>query len=525
MMNRPAKSKRPAKQEIAASRSLVAPTKGWNARDPEAAMAPGWAIYLDNWWPTPSNVQLRKGALDHMTGLSTTPIKSLLAWHGRSGSPKNRLFACADTGIYDATVAGTFGAVSTPCTDGRWVGKNFATTGTSVLFAVNGVNDARYYDGATWTITASYAITGGGTLNSNTMSNVEVFKRALFFTVNGTLDFYYWPVDTIAGTITRFPLAAVFNKGGSLTAIGTWSIDGGTGVDDYCAFATSEGQIALYKGTDPNAAATWALQGVYDLGTPLGKKCFLKVGGDLYYICRDGVYPLSKALQSTNTNNSIAITDNISSVFSSSATLYGNSWGWQGIVSYTDSLLLFNIPVTEFSTSVQYAMNVKTGAWCRFTDWNAYCWEIIDNQLYMGMTGKVAKGWIGLNDFGGVINCYAKGAYDYYGLRARLKKVNLVRPALKITGTVSVDMAVDVDFNSGLSYGPSVFNPLTGSLWDVALWDVGVWSDVGQTRLDWISVACPDCYNAAPRLRVISKDATVEWSATDVVFETGGIKN
>lgn len=523
MMNRPAKSKRPGRQEIESSRSMVAPTKGWNARDPEAAMAPGWALYLDNWFPTPANVQLRKGAFDWKTGLAV-PIKSLLAWHGRSGSPKNRLFACADTGIFDATTTGAFGAAASACTDGRWVGRNFATTGTSVLFMVNGIDDARYYDGATWTTTASYSLTGGGTLPSNTMSNLEVFKRALFFTVNGTLDFYYFPVDTIAGTITRFPLAAVFSKGGSLTAIGTWSIDGGTGVDDYCAFVTSEGQIALYKGTDPNAAATWALQGVYDLGTPLGKKCFMKIGGDLMYLCRDGMYPLSKALQSTNTNNSIAITDNISSVFSQAATAYGLNWGWQAMVSYTDSLLLVNIPVTEYSTSVQYVMNTKTGAWCRFTDWNAFCWEIVDNVLYMGMQGKVAKAWQGLNDFSGVINCYAKGAYDYFGYRAREKIIGMVRPALRITGTVAVDVAIDVDFNSSLDYGPSVFNPATGSLWDVALWDQGMWSDVGKTRLDWVTVASPDCYNAAVRLRVISKDATVEWSATDITFELGGIK-
>lgn len=524
-MHVPIKSKRGARQEIASSRSRTAPLKGWNAKDSEAAMTEGWALYLDNWFPTPTNVQLRKGATNHVTGLGTTPIKSLAVWNARSGSPSRRIFACADTGIYDATTAGVFGAASSAITDGRVISTNFGTTGGSFLFCVNGVDSIRYYDGAAWTVTSSYPINGGGTLTSSTISYIDVFKRSLYMLVTGAMEFYYLPIDSITGTVNRFPLGALFKKGGSLLAFGSWSVDGGQGVDDYAAFVTTEGQIALYKGTDPSSASTWALQGVYDLSRPLGKKCLFKYGGDLLYLSKDGVYPLSKALQSSVTQLTTAITDNISAVFSASATSYGRNWGWQGIASFQDSLLLFNVPAVEYSTSQQYVMNTKTGAWCRFTDWNAFCWEIMDDQLYMGMTGKVAKAWTGLNDFGGIISCYAKGAYDYFGMRARTKQVNLVRPALRITGSIAVDVAVDVDFSIGTDYGPSVFNPANGSLWDVALWDQGMWTDVAATRLDWITVAAKDGYNAAPRLRVLSRDGTVEWSATDFVFETGGIKN
>lgn len=525
MILQPLKSKRGGRGEISGSKSLVAPIRGWNARDPEAAMKEGWALYLDNWWPTPTNVQLRKGAQDHKTGLGVQPVKSLAVWNPRGAATTKRLFACADTGVFDATAPGAFGAAVTAITDGRVISVNFGTTGGSFLFLVNGVNDLRYYDGTSWTVTASYPINGGGTLNSNTVTYIDTFKRQLFMLVRDAMEFYYLPIDSITGTVNRFPLGALFSKGGYLMSVGTWSVDGGQGVDDYCCFVTSEGQIAVYKGTDPNAASTWALQGVYNLGRPLGRKCLFKYGGDLLYICKDGVYPISKALQSSVTQLTSAITDNISSVFSTSAGLYGRNWGWQGIANFQESLLLFNIPATEFSTSQQYSMNIKTGAWARFTDWNAFCWEIVDDQLYMGMVGKVAKAWNGLNDFNGIISCYAKGAYDYFGLRAREKHVNLLRPAFKITGSIAVDVAVDVDFSVGTDYGPSVFNPANGALWDQALWDQGMWTDVATTRLDWLTVACKDGYNAAPRLRVLSRDGTVEWSATDIVYETGAIKN
>lgn len=525
MMRQPVKSKRPGKAEIASDRTIPAPYRGWNARDPVSQMAPGFALYLDNWWPTPYDVQLRKGASDWATGLGTTPIKSLAVWNARSGTPSKRLFACADTGAYDVTAGGAIGAASTAITNGQVCSVNMGTTGGSFLFLVNGTDSIRYYDGATWTVTALYPITGGGNLTTAEIININVFKRQLFFIRKNTLEFYYFPIDTIAGTCSRYNLAALFGKGGSLVAMGTWTVDGGQGIDDFACFVTSEGQVAVYQGTDPASSATWALQGVYDLSTPLGRKCFIKFGGDLLYISKDGAYPISKALQSTTASNTVAITDLISNAFSEYAAAYGSNWGWQGAYSFASSLLLFNVPLTESSTSIQLAMNTKTGAWARFTDWNAFCFELMDNQLYMGMAGKVAKAWSGLNDFGGVISSFAKGAFDYMGPRgARLKKPNLVRPNLLLNGVTSVSVAIDMDYNNGLTYGPAVFSTQVGSLWDGSLWDTATWSDVPSTTLNWVTVSAYPGSCAAVRLRVIGKDATVSWTATDLVFERGAVR-
>lgn len=524
MLRQPLKSKRQSKGEISSSRTLLAPIKGWNARDPEGQMAPGFALYLDNWFPTPTDVELRKGALDHVTGLGTAPVKSLAAYNPRGSSSPKQLFACTDSGVYDASIAGVFGAAVGTLTNGAAYSVNYGTTGGSYLFIVNGQDSMLQYDGTTWTTVASFAINGGGTLNTSDISHINVFKRSLFFCKKNTMEFYYLPIDSIAGMVNRFPLGALAGKGGQLNSMGTWTIDGGQGVDDYAVWSTTEGQLIVYRGTDPSNATTWSLQGVYDLGTPLGRKCFMKYAGDLIYISRDGAFPLSKALQSTTTQFTVAVTDLISSAFSLAANSYGTNYGWCGVVSFTNQVMIFNVPTTEFSLSMQFAMNTKTGAWCRLTDWNAYCWEVVDNQLYMGMTGKVAKAWTGLNDFGNAINCYAKSSFDYLGTRARKKKINLARPNLKISGSVAVNVAIDVDYAAGLAFGPAVFNPATGSLWDVSLWDTAIWSDTGGTRLDWVTVATYEGYCAAVRLRVASKDATVGWSATDLAFETGSIQ-
>lgn len=525
MMRRPLKSKRPARQQIDAGTSFLAPIGGWNTMDPEAAMRPEYALQLDNWWPTPANVKIRQGASSHKTGFALK-VKTLMSYNSRSGS--SSLFAVTDAGIYDATVAGAVGASVSTVTNGKCQYTNFATTGNSFLFVVNGTDSLRYYNGTTWTTTASFPITGGGTLTTTNIVNLNVFKRRLFFIERASLDFYYLPIDSIAGDVTRFPLGALFTGGGYLTAMGTWTVDGGEGVDDYAAFVTSEGQVAIYKGTDPSSASAWALQGVYNLATPLGYKCLLKYGGDLLYLSSSGLYPLGKALQSSTVNLKTAVSNRIGPTFTDAARRFGANDGWQAVTHLTDDMLLVNVPIAEFSQSQQYVMNTISGSWARFTDWDAFCFEVIDNKLYMGMADKVARAFYGTDDFGSNIACYAKGAFVYFGGRGVQKSINLLRPVLKINGTTSVSVAIDVDFNNGTTYGPTVFNTQAGSLWSEALWGptvgAGIWSGIATVKLDWITVATLPGYAAAVRLRVIGKGATVEWSATDVVFETGNIQ-
>jgi hypothetical protein len=416
------------------------------------------------------------------------------------------------------------GAAVASITNGRCQHVSLTTSGNNFLFIANGVDNLQRFDGTTWTAPATYVISGGGTLNTNTIFNLNVFKRRLFFLVNQSLDFYYFDIDAAAGTVTRFPLGALASKGGRLVAMGTWTVDGGEGVDDYAVFATSEGQLIVYKGTDPNTAATWALQGVYDLGKPLGSKCFLKFGGDLLYLCDDGLYPLSRALLSSNIDGKAAVTERISTAFAQAAKQYKANFGWQIIFSLTDSLLLVNIPQADLTTSIQFVMNTKTGAWTQFSGWDFFCWALLGDQLYAGMAGKVAQAWIGVSDFNQNITAYCKTAFDYFGRRTRLKHIKQLRPLFLTQGSVSIDVQIDVDFADNNSHGPVIFPPQTGSLWNSALWNSGVWQGAAAPRLDWRTVASYPGFCAALRLRIVSKTATVEWSSTDFLFELGAIR-
>lgn len=521
-MRFPARTKRPGKQEILSADTWPAPVLGWNTRDSQAAMNPKYALYMDNWWPTAKTVQIRKGALDFATGLpSTTPVKTLLPWNGPSSS---KLFAATDSGIYDVTSGGAVGAISQALTNGRVEYVNFRGTGGSFLVCVNGTDDLVYYNGTTWASVANFTISGGGTLLTKDISNIHSFKRGLFFIKKNSLSFFYLPIDQILGTVSEFPLGALFDQGGYLVAQGTWTVDGGKGIDDLTVFVTSEGQMAIYQGTDPSSASTWSQVGVFNLARPMGSRCFCKYGGDLLYMSYLGCEGISRYLQSTKVDSTPSITNTIAEAFTDAASNYGNNFGWEFCLSPNENILLVNIPVNQYSNSVQYVMNTNTGAWCRFTGWDTFCWALYNNTLYGGMLGKIGKFWQDGGDFGGLIQCYAKQAPQYLSPRSRQKQTRLLQPIFKLGGKVAVDAAIDNDFDENDNYGQAVFTTVANSRFDSARFDTAVWGQIAQPKVDWITVADDMGYAKALRLRVLASDATVEWSATNVLFEAGALQ-
>jgi hypothetical protein len=154
-------------QKLSANTASVAsPIGGWNARDSIANMSPLDAVTLNNFWPTPTDVQLRLGYSKFSTGI-TGQVNSLMNY---AGVTSQKLFAAAGTSIYDAS-GSTAVAVKT-ITNDKLQHVNVGTTGGHFMVAVNGDDAALLYDGTNWISYASTAtaqtistITRGGTGN------------------------------------------------------------------------------------------------------------------------------------------------------------------------------------------------------------------------------------------------------------------------------------------------------------------------------------------------------------------------
>jgi hypothetical protein len=370
------------------------------------------------------------------------------------------------------------------------------------------------------TYTVKYFITGQ---NSNTFATVNLFKERLYFVIENSLDFCYLPVDSINGAITKFPLGGIFKNGGYLQAMGTWTIDAGYGVDDLAAFVTSNGEVAVYKGSDPSDPLDWSLIGIWNIGQTFNRKCFFKFGGDLLVLTEGGLVPLSAGLQSTRLDPRVNITDKIFYAISQATNLYSSFYGWQINYFAKQNMLILNVPV--IGGSEQYVMHNITKSWSRFTNIKANCWELSGDDMFFGGIGYVGKFYNTFADDGANISGFVQQAYSYFETRGQLKRFTLVRPILQTDNglpTVLCGISVDfetVDLTSQISFNPAILQ--TGE-WDLDTWDNANWGGGLVTTKTWQGVTGLG-YAGSVSLNVVSQGIEFHWASTDYVMERGGI--
>jgi hypothetical protein len=161
-----------AKKFTANTTSVPAPIGGWNARDSQANMNPMDAIQLVNWYPTPTDVTMRKGwtqssllttttgvvAISTITRVSTLATLTTASSHGLTTGRQVSITGCtpaAYNGVYTITVLNstsfTYTMASVPASNATVVGSyeigittpvntlmNYTEIGGYKLFAVSG---------------------------------------------------------------------------------------------------------------------------------------------------------------------------------------------------------------------------------------------------------------------------------------------------------------------------------------------------------------------------------------------------
>jgi hypothetical protein len=406
-------------------------------------------------------------------------------------------------------------------------GASEATFNGTFVITVTGANTFTYTSTGTSTatsITGAYTTIGITGVNSNTFINVNLFKNRLYFTQKDTLTCWYLDVDAIGGAASPLYFGGIARNSGYLQAMGTWTLDAGQGADDYAVFVTSMGEVIVYNGTDPDDATTWALKGVWQLGQTFNRRCFFKWSGDLLLLTKDGLVPLASALQSSRLDPRVNLTDKIYFAVSQAATLYSDLFGWQINYYASANMLILSIPT---STGMeQFVMHNITKAWGRFTDIQAYCWELSgDSEMLFGGNGIVGLFYNGYSDNGVNITATAQQAYSYFERAGQLKRFTLVRPILQSTGGVpNVVCGLSVDFDTQSQLGAVQFNPstLTDGVWDTSKWDQANWAGGLITTKVWQGVTGLG-FAGSININVASRGIELHWASTDYVMEAGGV--
>lgn len=501
---------------VSQSVAVPAPVGGWNARDSLADMPLSDAPILINFFPMTTECRLRLGFTQYATGLGGQ-VETLMDYEGGSTS---KMLAIANGSVFNVTSGGAVGAaLLSGLSNSRWQYANVATAGGNYLYMANGVDKPQIYDGATWTAVdgaSTPAITGVTTTDLNTPI---VFKTRVWFIQKNSLKSWYLPTSSIGGAANAVDMSAVAQLGGYIVSHGTWTIDAGTGVDDYYVAVTSKGEVIVYQGTDPSDATKWALKGVWRIGTPVGSRCLTKFAGDLLIICQDGVYPLSGALQSSRVNPKVALSTKIQWAMSEAVTLYGSNFGWECFYYPGENQLWVNVP-TSVGSQEQYVMNTITGNWAQFQGMAANTFLLFRDAPYFGGNGVVCKAWNGYADNGANITGVGLQAFSTLGAPSRSKRFTGMRPILRTSGTPSILGSVNVDFNLDLSTAPLSFAPATSGLWDSATWDSSIWGGDLSVYQALQGVTGVGIYGA-PQLKVSSSTIDLRWVSTDLLFESG----
>lgn len=472
-----------AKKQVVKETTIPFPIGGWDAASPLAAMPSDRAVQLKNWFPQPGWGEIRRGYRKHAGNIvsSTTAIETLMAWRGPASS---KMFAAGGGAIYDVTGSGSGTSAVTGLSNDRLQHVNMTTSGGHYLFVVNGADAPAHYNGTTW---ATPSITG---FTAADAIHVNSHKKRLWFTLVDSTVSWYLGTDAVAGSATAFALGSLFSRGGYLMAMATWTRDGGSGADDYAVFISSEGQIALYQGTDPASADTWALVGVFDVPPPIGRRCFFRWGADLGLITLQGVFPLSKLISVDQSQaTKVALTENIAQAFNTAYRSYGTLWGWEACVYPKGTRLVVNVPTEENASAVQYVMNTLTGAWCEFDGHNANCWLVYNDLLYFGgMDGTVYKADTGSVDYDDPIVAVGQAAYTALGT-PNIKTWKMIRPLISASGVYRPGIGVSTDFQETSTLSASDVST-GGSLavFGTATFDSAVFAADVNNVSDWVDV-------------------------------------
>ena len=475
--------KRPAQQVV----TLPAPVRGWMTNVSPSAMPADSAWVLDNFWPTTTGITPRGGSAARVD--VAADVTGLFEY-----AAGDTFIATDESKIYTFTAATADGTTLTAAvtgqTSGDWHGVETQNDAGSFFTMVNGADDLQLYDGSSWQAVNSgsspHSITGSGLSGTDALTYVANYRERQVFVEGGTMNAWYLGVNSVSGTATKFPVAGIFNKGGALHSISTFSSDAGDGLDDRILFLTTNGEFALYSGD----LASPSLVGVYEIGIPIARNPFIRIAGDVLIATKAGLIPVSAAVQKDPSQlKALSITRPIE-----------REWEyWQGVqptgwrVAKWASRNMALISVPSAGEPFAFVVNLETQAWARFTGWNASALAVLGDSLHFATGADIYEGDTGGQDDGASFVCTACMAFNALG-SAGVKTAKRVRGHFLSGVSFTPKFSIATDFTPNFPTPPNAaaVSALGGAIWDAAEWDVAEWGSYGRdksTVADWYVVA------------------------------------
>lgn len=437
------------KRSTANSETIPPPLMGINAKDAISNMDQSFALEMENFFPVGNAIEMRRGYETFATGVGGGKVFDLHPFVAVNGT--EYLLATDSASVYDCTAGGAAVLLSgLTIFTGFFSSVNFRNR--IFMKAYDAATDVYDWDGTTWNLSA-FVGPGG---DDKTLWYVTSYKNRLYF-LDTNCSMWYGGVDAITGALTEWDFKSLFHHGGSPVFIGPFGATASVLAEEFIVIST-KGEILLYDGDNPGAT-NWSLVGRYFMPEPAGPRAFVRNGQDILVITRLGILSLSSIINSTAITQFSYLTDNISPLFRDSvntAVAIGPSFSQYivGCIYPNGNYLIINLP-TSVTTSIQYVMNLVTGAWAKFSNQDAWFFALHKSKLYFGNgNGVVSLADTGYDDedpfnAGQILPRAVKlrCAFNYFGNRQSVKQFTECRPILSQSEGLSLTLDVNVDYN------------------------------------------------------------------------------
>lgn len=345
-------------------------------------------------------------------------------------------------------------------------------------------------------------------LTTADLSYVWAYQSRLFYVQKNTLNAWYASVNSIAGELTQFPMGAIFQLGGSLLFGLTWSLDAGEqgGLSEQCIFVTTEGEVAVYQGSNPADINDWRKVGVYRIGRPLGPKAWVRDGGDIIIATSIGWVRLSAAIKyELAALGPTSVSYPIEVAWNEAVERRPGSWDCE--IWPTKQMAMIALPTPDAGSAAMFVANVRTGAWGRVpVRWNGTCLHVFNERMFFGTPdGRVVEADITGSDDGQPYTGVCVPMFHDLETPASLKVVELIKAFGLAPVPVEVQMSMQTNYYVSLPAPPPAQAVAVGSQWDNALWGQATWDAelVKLPREMWVT-ASGDGTALAPSLQVTS---------------------
>lgn len=530
--------------------TLPPPIGGINARDAISLMPETDAVSLVNWIPDTYGLRCRRGYREWATGIPDgEPVNSLMSYiaadtpipgelfTSNPTSMPGKLFAATPEAIYDVTDSGDTPAalVALSGTDraGMFSSAMVSNIVGNILCAVSEDDGYYTFNGTAWTKIA--AGVGAGQMSGvdpDDVAFVMLWKRRLWFVERTSTRAWYLPTDSITGVAVEFDFGAEFRKGGFLAYLANWTIDAGEGVDDFLVAVSSNGEVVLYKGTDPSSASTFGKVGTFFVGQiPIGRRGAIQYGGDLVLISANGVYPMSfitrggsGLLQATGQEYSSKIRSPLGEDLQNSF----NIDGWAMALHPSERILLVSVPDYGGRRNRQYVMSTNQNQWTTFEDIPIFCFGESLSYMFAGtLDGRVLLLFkdffddVPLGSSAGLgIRTVVQPAFSFFKTPALEKQFLMVRPTFLSVDRPAYRVTMNINFESSqASPAPTPAQP-EGAVWDVSEWDSAMWAGAPRSFKNWNTVGGVG-FAGAINMTCTCTGSTV-LAAVDYMFQSGG---